>query len=189
MLVEAVVQSAETNGIVLYGLALREGTVGPEWVTSPLDLDEAGPGTRWARVGGRAYVAKPGGTIRYVDLTSRLLISAEVLNATLEAYEGTCVPSTDHPVTPVLFGFGDVLIVEYTPAAVRPRYDAAGQFVGQDWIPTTCILAVRGDSVLGQIVCHEGHLTVMREGRLTQELDLDPSRQPFWWFAGSGTGP
>jgi hypothetical protein len=73
--------------------------------------------------------------------------------------------------------------------AVRPRYDAAGQFIGQDWIPATCILAARGDSVLGQIVCHEGHLMVMREGRLTQELDLDPSRQPFWWFAGSDTGP
>lgn len=128
VLVEAVVQTQETSGIVLYGLSLRNGAVSTEWVTAPLDLDEAGSGTRWARVGGRAYVAKPGGTIRYVDLATRELIPAETLNASLE-------------------------------------------------------------SVLGQIVCHQGYLTVMREGRLTQELDLDPSRQPFWWFAGSGTGP
>ncbi len=55
VLVEAVVQTQEISGFVLYGLSLRNGTV--EWVTSPLDLDEAEPGTRWARVGGRAYVA------------------------------------------------------------------------------------------------------------------------------------
>jgi hypothetical protein len=156
---------------------------------SPLfPVNEAGPGTRWARAGNRVFVATPAGEIWTWELGGDVVLD-EALTELLANYRREHAPLVESPTPPALFGWGDLLVVLDRPHAVEELRDASGQVVGRQSASTWYVVAVRDGVVLGEIVSRAETLTTRRDGVVTQSVALPDGYDCFWWFPGQCCPP
>jgi len=142
---------------------------------------EAGPGNRWAFDGSRIHMATPLAVVRSWDLETGEERLAEAVNAMLKAFETPFSDDMVFPAPPGLFAYGETLFVEYSLFIVKPD-DATSE---PRRVPTVCVLAVRDGEVIGELTCHDGHLTVRKDSQVTQEEDIALELCDYWWFPGT----
>jgi hypothetical protein len=195
LLVATVGEPNSSAGVGVVRYVLEEGVLRAETSSPPLNIVEAGGHlSQWTRVGDRIYTTGSYATgstslLRYWDVATGEVGDGPALEPRLRAYETDCALEMEYWVPPYLFGYLDLLIVEYRPDAVESRYDAGGNLVARDPIQTAHFMVLRGGEVLGEVTLHKGKLTVRKDGQVTQETDLGPEYGRFWWFPGMQTPP
>jgi hypothetical protein len=191
LLVATVVgEPGSPGGLGLARYVLEEGVLRAKTSSPPLNITEAaGYLSQWTRVGDRIYTTGSTTLLRYWDMATGEVGDGPDLEPRLRAYETDRALEMEYPVPPSLFGYLDLLIVEYRPAAVESRYDRGGRLIARDPIQTAHFVVLRGGEVLGEVTLHKGRLTVRKGGQVTQEADLGPAYGRFWWFPGMQTPP
>ncbi|MBE0467363.1 MAG: hypothetical protein IBX71_09110 [Candidatus Desulforudis sp.] len=147
-------------------------------VSEDLEISEAGGGTQMARWGDRIVIAEQHAEVKALDLETGRLSPLHEVNAHLRDFARDNIKAQEFCVAPTLYTGNDLLIVSWTPAAIEED-PSGGPF---RWIPMTCILACSADGrIVGEIRAVEGSLTVIKDGKVTQELDVPEDRFPSCW--------
>jgi len=157
-------------------------------LSPPFPVNEAGPGTRWARAGNRVFVATPAGEI-WTWEPGGDPVQDEALTKLIATYRREHAPLVESLVPPTLFGWGDLVVVLDRPLATEEIRDASGRVVGRQPVSTWYVVAVRDGVVLGEIVSHAGTLTTRRDGVVARSVTLPEGYDCFWWFQGQCCPP
>jgi len=171
---------APTAWTVLEWYVLEQGEVRSDRLDTKAVIVEAGPGNRWAFDGRRVWMATPKAEVRFWDLELGEDNLQDEANEALRAFGEPYRDRMEFASPPGLFASGDILVVHYRPYVVEGDPEASGVRV----LPLACVLALRDARVIGQITLRGEHLTVIKNGRVSQEMEVPPEIQGHWWFPG-----
>lgn len=161
-------------GLVL--CSIHDGKQSWKVISEDLGISEAGAGTRMTKHGEQVIIAEQDASIKVVDVNTGKVGSYSLLNERIKKFASQHVRNVEFQVPPAVYSFGDILIVQWSPAVIEEKEGSIFR-----WIPTTYIVAVMHDKILGEIIAIDNKLSVLKNDETASEIGTEESTLPFRW--------
>ena len=174
-------RGGETQGCGLVEAIYSGGRIAWRVISTDLDIHEAGAGTRMVKAGDAIYIGRQEGTVLKVDIATGKCSPCPEIDQALSLFSQRYANRTECCTPAGLYEYGDILVVDYEPAALRE--DVLDNGLLNDTIaPVRCVLAVRDGEVVGRIMVVGERTLVVKGDRVTQTIVSPSEVLPRWVF-------
>lgn len=149
-------------------------------IANDLDIHEAGAGTKMVKAGDTVYIGRQEGTVLKVDVATGESSPCTVIDEAIRLFRDRYAHRVEYAAPPVLYEYGDVLIVDYEAPALRE--EVLDGRLNDRIAPVKCILAIRDGQVAGQIIIAGGKTMVLNGDMVTQTVVRPGEDFPRWVF-------
>jgi hypothetical protein len=134
-------------------------------VSDSLGVTEVGSGTTMTKVLNSLYIGVQGGTLKKVDLSTGQISDLTQVNSAISQFNASHGYELEAAVPPSVFAYGDTVIVDWDPLAVKTVQTATGPRI--DPVNVSLHLGLQNDQILAEIHSITGTVTTYKQGHIT----------------------